>query len=125
MIDLRVTAIDHTRKVAQEPHATELSYAPLTPRPAWVAAGRAALLSENGTQVSEALHGEALEVLDVRGSLAWVRTLHDGYLGWVSEAGITPNEPQNSLTVTALRGHLYTEPRVSAPRQLGGQNRAA
>lgn len=113
--DLRIHAIDHARRLAEPPHAAELGYAPLTPQPAWVAVSRLPLRSASGTQVSEALQGEPLQVLDVQGGVAWVRTRHDRYLGWVNVAGITPDEPQDTLTVTALRGHIYTEPRVSSP----------
>ena len=65
------------------------------------------------TQVTEALPGEALERLADEGEWAWVRTPHDGYLGWARQEEVGPAWAPE-LTVTALRAHAYAEPRVSA-----------
>ncbi len=133
--DLRITAIDHQRRLAEPPYAAALGYAPLFPHAARVSAGRLSLLSEQGVPVTEALYGEAMEVLDVRGQVAWVRTVHDRYLGWADVAGIdfagdvagdvtsnvgTPGDfgSVNTLSITALRAHLYAQPAVSSARML-------
>ncbi|WP_338014423.1 HAD-IA family hydrolase [Deinococcus cavernae] len=67
------------------------------------------------TQVSEALPGEALELLWREGEWWRARGTHDAYLGWVKEADVT--EATNwtpDLTVQALRAHAFEGPKVSS-----------
>ncbi len=67
-------------------------------------------------QVTEALPGEALERLWEDGhGWAYVRTLHDRYLGWTPAAGLGTRLEGETLTVTALRAHAFAGPRVSQP----------
>ncbi|GAA5532537.1 NlpC/P60 family protein [Deinococcus aluminii] len=69
-------------------------------------------------QVTEALPGEALEVItEQAGGWAWVRTGHDRYLGWARAEALVPRETAGgeTLRVTALRAHAYAGPQVSAP----------
>lgn len=68
-------------------------------------------------QVTEALPGEALEVLREEGGWARVRTLGDGYLGWARVEGILSGDAPSgeTLTVGALRAHAYAGPKVSQP----------
>lgn len=118
-LDKRAYAFDAGRRVAEVAFQGQLGagWAYLTPTPAWCAVGRLSLRDaphEGGTQVSEALLGEALELVEPLGDWAWVRTLHDGYLGYARADGLTGEEPQATMPVTALRGHLYAAPRVSA-----------
>ncbi|TDE85544.1 NlpC/P60 family protein [Deinococcus sp. S9] len=69
-------------------------------------------------QVTEALPGEAVEVIAERADgWAWVRTVHDGYLGWACGAALVAAEATEGepLPVTALRAHAFAGPRVSFP----------
>lgn len=120
-LDPRTHALDPGRRVAEEALRGRLpgeGWRYLTPRAGWVGRSRLSLLARpesDAAQVTEALPGEALEVLEEReGGWAWVRTGHDRYLGWARAAGLgfTP-PPGEALTVTALRGHAFAGPRVS------------
>lgn len=89
----------------------------LEPRPAWAVEGLSLHLSpeEGASQVSEALPGEELERLEeLPGGWSWVRTKHDGYLGYARSEGLTQQRPRWSLSVTALRGHVFAAPRIQA-----------
>ncbi|CAM3157119.1 NlpC/P60 domain-containing protein [Deinococcus saxicola] len=95
----------------------------VTPRPV-AATARLSLRSEpraDAVQVTEALPGEALELLwEDENGWAYVRTLHDRYLGWTPAAGLTGTgltgtQRGELLTVTALRAHAYAGPGVSQP----------
>ena len=112
--DPRLFAHDPRRRWSEAP--TPPGWRELRPQ-AGRALGRTALRASPdtlATQVSEALPGEALAVLAQQEGWAWVRTLHDGYLGWVPATAVAgPWAPE--LTVQALRAHAYAAPRVSAP----------
>lgn len=74
--------------------------------------------SETAAQVTEALPGEALELLWQEGDWVRVRTVQDRYLGWVKQSQIEPELKQrlgDSLSITALRAHAYAGPKVSQP----------
>ncbi len=89
----------------------------LEPRPAWAVEGLSLHLSpqEGASQVSEALPGEELELLEeLPGGWNWVRTLHDSYLGYARSEGLSRQRPGWSLSVTALRGHVFAGPRIQA-----------
>lgn len=66
-------------------------------------------------QVTEALPGEALELLwENADGWARVRTVHDRYLGWTRTAVLRGLAAlPDPLTVTALRAHAYAGPKVS------------
>lgn len=68
-------------------------------------------------QVTEALPGELLHWLWEMNGWARVRTVHDGYLGWVNISDIQLNlRPETTdLAVTALRAHAFAGPKVSQP----------
>ena len=91
----------------------------LTPRNAW-ATGHLSLQARPETrapQVTEALHGEALEVLqELDGGWAWVRTLHDDYLGYLKrEPGdLSDMAPESRLTVTVPRTFLFAAPSIKS-----------
>ncbi|WP_216317684.1 C40 family peptidase [Deinococcus aestuarii] len=120
-LDPRLHAFDPARRLAEEALRGRLTgegWRYLTPRAGWVGRARLSLRARPGAdapQVTEALPGEVLEVVEVReGGWAWVRTRHDGYLGWAQVAGLTFTPPPGeALTVAALRGHAFAGPRVS------------
>ncbi|MBB5232925.1 C40 family peptidase [Deinococcus budaensis] len=91
----------------------------VTPHPARAGKARVSLRARpdaGAAQVSEALPGEALEVLYTRGDgWSWVRTAHDGYLGWARAQALVGAEEAGGeeLRVTALRAHAFAGPGVS------------
>ncbi|QFP76722.1 C40 family peptidase [Deinococcus sp. AJ005] len=97
---------------------SEADWTYITPRP-MAAISRLSLRSgprADAAQVSEALLGEALELLWEDGNgWAYIRTVHDRYLGWTPAAGLTGPQHGDLLTVTALRAHAYAGPKVSQP----------
>ena len=81
--------------------------------------------SFRASQVTEALPGEALEVLEELdsdtdgghsdGTWAWVRTLHDGYLGYARlHGGLSGTAPTRPVLVQMPRTHLFAEPSIRA-----------
>lgn len=117
--DPRVFAHDPHRRWSEAPAPS--GWRELRPRPAR-ALGRSALRSAPdplAVQVTEALPGEALERLADEGEWTWVRTVHDGYLGWARQADVgeawAPELAGQALEVQALRAHAYAAPRVCAP----------
>ncbi|SMB92501.1 C40 family peptidase [Deinococcus hopiensis] len=90
----------------------------LTPQAGRAGNARLSLRSRpeaDATQVTEALPGEALDVLRAReDGWAWVRTRRDGYPGWARAEGLTEaRAAEEEVTVTALRAHAFAGPRVS------------
>ncbi|GGQ99225.1 C40 family peptidase [Deinococcus ruber] len=117
-LDLRIHAVNTERNVVEAALAQQFpAFTALTPRPA-SAAGQVGLHArpdELAPQVTEALYGEALEVLEeLEGGWAWIRTLHDGYLGYARSEGLSEVRPA-SVKITALRAHLYAAPSIKAP----------
>ncbi|AFZ67617.1 C40 family peptidase [Deinococcus peraridilitoris] len=119
--DPRVHAFDEQRRVAEDALRGELpgEWTWLTPQKAVAARGRVSLRERPTTgsaQVTEALHGEAMQILEVRDDgWAWVRTLHDDYLGFACQRALGRELPASAtVRVSALRGHLFAAPRVSA-----------
>ncbi|MEF2277585.1 C40 family peptidase [Deinococcus sp. YIM 134068] len=123
-LDPRTHALDPQARLAEEALRGRLTgggWQFVTPTPARVGNARLSLRARPdavSAQVTEALPGEAVEVVLAReDGWAWVRTLHDRYLGWARLEGLTDTPPPagGALTVTALRGHAYVEPRISRP----------
>lgn len=120
-LDPRLHAFDPSSQVAEEALRGQLDgegWRYMTPRLVWAANARVSLRAApdlQAAQVTEALPGEALELLWEQGDWARVRTRHDGYLGWARRADLTAQAPAEPLTVTALRAHAFAGPRVSAP----------
>ncbi|ADV67505.1 C40 family peptidase [Deinococcus maricopensis] len=120
-LDARVHAVDAARRVAEVALRDQLEgeWTYLTPRAAWAARGRVSLRAapdERTAQVTEALLGEAMEVLEaLPDGWAWVRTRHDGYLGFARAGAFTTTAPEPAVTVQVPRAHLFSAPRVSAP----------
>ncbi|ULH15827.1 SH3 domain-containing protein [Deinococcus sp. KNUC1210] len=117
-LDQRIHAVNSERGVVEAALAQQFpAFTPLTPRPASAAGhlGLHARPDAQAAQVTEALYGEALEVLEeLEGGWAWVRTVHDGYLGYTRSEGLGEARPA-PLKITALRAHLYAAPSIKAP----------
>lgn len=91
-----------------------------TSRPWRVAAALAPMLARPGGGLScQLLHGEALDVLDESGGLAFARARRDGYVGYVPSALLVPGAPPVPTNrVAAIAGHLYALPDIKAPRAM-------
>lgn len=120
-LDLRVHAIDETRKVAERALQSQLpgNWTWLTPQARVAATDRVSILAKpqvSATQVTEALLGEEVDLLEEReNGWAWVRTRHDGYLGFTRLDQLSENPTGPTLQVTALRGHLFRAPNITSP----------
>ncbi|GGJ64539.1 C40 family peptidase [Deinococcus aquiradiocola] len=117
--DTRVQAVSVERGVVESALADRFpDLRVLEARAAW-AAGTVSVRARpafSAAQVTEALHGEALEVLEVLdGGWSWVRTVHDGYLGYVQPgAALTDRVPEQAVTVRVPRSHVYAGPSIRA-----------
>ena len=120
-LEPRLHAYDEAGRVAELALLGRLdnSFTFVEPTPAWNGAARLSLRSRPdplSPQVSEALPGEALEVILKRADgWVWLRTLADGYLGFARAEGLAAQAPAGARTVTALRGHVYAQPSIKAP----------
>lgn len=122
-LDARTHAVQSERGVVEPALAGQFpELRVLSPRTVY-AAGILPLRArpeEAAAQVTEALHGEAIEVLEeLPGGWAWGRTLHDGYLGYLRTEGLSETTPLSpgsaaSVTVHAPRAHLYAAPSIKS-----------
>lgn len=90
------------------PYQLRLSQQPLHAQP-----------DASSATVNEVLHGEALSVVLEQDGWCLVRRDYDSYLGWLPRPCLQESVFQahdEVVTIEQLRGHLYAEPRVSAPR---------
>jgi hypothetical protein len=119
-LDQRVVAVDTERRLAERSFQGRLegSWTWLEPQPLVAARGHVSLRARpdaTSAQVTEALLGESVELLDEYQGWAWVRTAHDGYLGYTQRSALSAPVEQPLTQVTALRGHLYSRPQITAP----------
>ncbi|WP_245588616.1 SH3 domain-containing protein [Deinococcus pimensis] len=120
-LDQRITPLDEERRVADVALRDRLGggWTWLTPVTRAAARGRVSLRARPdglSPQVTEALLGETVEVLEERpDGWAWVRTAHDGYLGYTRLDALGTPPAGETLLVRAPRGHLFAGPKVSAP----------
>lgn len=120
-LDPRLHAFDPLSQVAEEALRGQVGsegWRYVTPRPVWAGNARVSLRAApdpQAAQVTEALPGEALDLLWEQDDWARVRTRQDGYLGWARLADLIGQEWAGPLTVTALRAHAFAAPKVSAP----------
>lgn len=119
LLDTRIKAFNHDLNMAEEALEDQLGseWTFITPKQA-IATHRISLrsgLDRWSTQVTEALPGEHLEFLwETNGTCAYVRTMHDGYLGWIPLADCRFAEQDVGDKITALRAHAFREPKVSS-----------
>ena len=66
---------------------------------------------------TEALHGETLVVFDEADGWAWVQLDHDGYVGYVPNAGLGGVGAPATHRIAALRTYVFPEPDAKAPPQ--------
>ncbi|MFC4453300.1 SH3 domain-containing protein [Deinococcus sonorensis] len=118
-LDRRIHAHHPERRTADAALIPQLEgeWTALSPTPAWAddLLSLRASPDETAAQVSEALPGERMELLEVLpGGWSWVRTTHDSYLGYARSSGLSTTPPTLSVPVTVLRGHVYAAPRIQA-----------
>lgn len=122
-LDPRIQAFDLSARLAEESlrgHLEGDGWRYFQPKRVWAGSARVSLRgapTPDAAQVTEALPGEALELLWENGDgWARVRTVHDGYLGWTEAVHVVYQFPAGEeLRVGALRAHAYAGPRVSQP----------
>jgi cell wall-associated NlpC family hydrolase len=67
-------------------------------------------------QATQALHGEALTVYEVRDGWAWSQLAGDRYVGYIPLDGLTAGTaPVPTHRVTALRSFVFPEPDLKTP----------
>lgn len=119
-LDTRIHAVNLERGVVEAALAGQFpGLKLLSPRPAWAAAGLSlrARPDPGAAQVTEALPGEALEVLEeLDGGWSWVRSVHDGYLGYIQAdlTALSETAPTRPIVVQVPRTHLYSAPSIKA-----------
>jgi hypothetical protein len=126
-LDPRLWAFDLERKIAEISLKDQLKddeqgdWNWITPRAGYVIQHRQPMMySRQGIAVSQILANEPLEVFTelectILGNVyTLVRTLHDGYLGFVGRDLIALAEVYQTSprVVQALRGHIYPEPNI-------------
>jgi cell wall-associated NlpC family hydrolase len=66
-------------------------------------------------QLSQALHGERIDILDETDGFGWGQSLEDGYVGWFDMAALSAPADPVTHRVTALRTYGYSGPGVKHP----------
>ncbi len=64
---------------------------------------------------SQLLYGEYFNAFEISGEWAWGQSLKDGYVGYCSVGGLTPDLHENTHHVSALSSHIYPEPNLKSP----------
>lgn len=64
---------------------------------------------------TEALFGEIVKVFEDHDGWAWAQLQHDGYVGYIRSAALSPHVLHATHRVRALGTFLYPEPEVKAP----------
>ena len=70
--------------------------------------------SQEANNVSELKYGDGVETYDTDGDFARVKSIHDGYFGWLDSRDIVHSLHKPSHKVEVLRAHIYAEPKVAA-----------
>ncbi len=96
--------VEASRFVAGEPRRVVLPSVPLRRAPSL----------ESGID-TEAVLGDAVTLYEARDGFAWVRLVHDGYVGYLPADSLGPADPAPTHRVAALRTFLYPEPDLKRP----------
>jgi cell wall-associated NlpC family hydrolase len=73
----------------------------------------------DGEQLSQALHGDYVDILEERDGFGWGQMLSDGYVGWFDMDALSAPVQSPTHRVIALRTYGYSGPSVkSAPHFL-------
>ncbi|HEY3696284.1 C40 family peptidase [Phenylobacterium sp.] len=66
-------------------------------------------------QVDQALYGEAFDVLDRRGGIAWGQARRDGYVGYVALSDLGGRAATPTHRVAAIRTYAFARPDIKSP----------
>lgn len=64
---------------------------------------------------SQVLYGDAVEIVEEAEGYAWVQAERDGYVGYVSAAGLAPEKRAATHVVSVPRSFTYREPDMKRP----------
>ncbi len=89
----------------------------IEPQKRYLLAARAYLKkagNKDAENVSELKYGDAIEIYDINGEYARVKSLRDGYFAWLDIRDMVHSLAEPSHMVKVLRGHVYEQAKVSS-----------
>jgi cell wall-associated NlpC family hydrolase len=88
------------------------------PTPYQVTAGVASLRKvgeDDGEQLSQALHGDVVDIYEEVDGFGWGQMRSDGYVGWFDMAALSSPILPVTRKVTTLRTYAFSDPSAKAP----------
>jgi cell wall-associated NlpC family hydrolase len=70
--------------------------------------------AEDGEQLSQALHGETIDIYEEVGGFGWGQMRSDGYVGWFDMAALSSPVLTVTRKVSVLRTYAYSSPSAKA-----------
>lgn len=95
--------VDSARFVDPIPHQVSAGVAPLRKVP-----------EPDGEQLSQALHGDVVDIYEERGGFGWGQMQSDGYVGWFDMAALSAPILNVSHKVSVLRTYAFSGPHARA-----------
>ncbi|MCA3694957.1 C40 family peptidase [Aquidulcibacter sp.] len=95
--------VEAARYVDPIPHQVSAGVAPLRKVP-----------EPDGEQLSQALHGDVVDVYEERGGFGWGQMRSDGYVGWFDLAALSAPVLATSHKVNVLRTYAFSGPNARA-----------
>ena len=95
--------VESARYVDPIPHQVSAGVAPLRKVP-----------EPDGEQLSQALHGDVVDVYEERGGFGWGQMRSDGYVGWFDMAALSAPVLVTSHKVNVLRTYAFSAPTARA-----------
>lgn len=71
--------------------------------------------AEDGEQLSQALHGEIIDIYEEKGGFGWGQMRSDGYVGWFDMVALSSPVLTVTRKVKTLRTYAYSSPSAKAP----------
>jgi NlpC/P60 family/Bacterial dipeptidyl-peptidase Sh3 domain len=71
--------------------------------------------AEDGEQLSQALHGETIDIYEETGGFGWGQMRSDGYVGWFDMVALSSPVLTVTRKVFSLRTYAYSSPSPKAP----------
>jgi cell wall-associated NlpC family hydrolase len=71
--------------------------------------------AEDGEQLSQALHGETIDIYEETGGFGWGQMRSDGYVGWFDMVALSSPVLTVTRKVATLRAYAYSSPSAKAP----------
>ncbi len=95
--------VESARFVDPIPHQVSAGVAPLRKVP-----------EPDGEQLSQALHGDVIDIYEERGGFGWGQMQSDGYVGWFDMAALSAPVLATSHKVNVLRTYAFSGPSARA-----------